>query len=315
MAGSRVLRAVLPHRRQVHRERDRQGQQRRQRGAAVEREHHRARVRRGHAQRARRQRAGLHRLRVVQRIEQLAERRGRHRRERAAEAGHDLRGVERLAIAPAQAVAQHERPAAAVGRHRPALRHARHQPPARVLGDQPFVEVAQHVAAGDFLAAVRVERARLRAVAALQDLRRRGERRECQHHAGQPRQWRERSKALLGGHGWYQGGDYTAGLAIVGDAPHIAVLPPMRGARVRSQSRQGCCDPAARRRRARCAGRLPRLRRARRGRLEDRHRAREVRLPHRRPASADVRRRARHRGAAQGPDPVRLGSRWRRTAA
>ena len=166
--GARVLRTEFLHSGQVNRECDRQGQQGRQGGAAAQGEDHPARLRRGDAERFGRKLSRLHRLRIAQGIEQLGERRCSRGGERAPETGHDLHCVQCLAIGPAQLLAQVEGPGAAVGGNIPALSDAGDQAASGIFRHQAFVKVAQHVAAGHFLATMRVERGRFRAVAALQ---------------------------------------------------------------------------------------------------------------------------------------------------
>ena len=83
-------------------------------------------------------------------------------------------------------------------------------------------------------------------------------------------------------------------------------LNPEDADHVRTQFRQGRTDH-----RRPPTGRLHRRRDEAGIGLADRHRAREIRLPPRRPASADLGRRAGHRCPARRPDPLRLGARHR----
>ena len=103
VARSRVLRAVALDRRQVDRIGDRQQQQARQGRRPHEMEHDGARIGRFDPERRWLQLAELDLVRVAQGFELFGEGSRGRRRERAPEAGDDLRRIERFAVRPASA--------------------------------------------------------------------------------------------------------------------------------------------------------------------------------------------------------------------
>lgn len=140
------------------RKRDRQGQPRQQIDRRVQTDAQGACVERLDAERVRRRAARLHLGAVVDRIQQGGQRCGRGWFKGAAKAGRNLRGINGLAIAPTRIGAQGEGPFQPIGTALPGFRQSRDQGALRVFRDQALVQIAQHVGAGDLLAAMRVQR-------------------------------------------------------------------------------------------------------------------------------------------------------------
>ena len=166
VAGSRMRIAVLGNRWQIHRHRDRQGQQFQQRCRSQQGDPKAARIDHGDA--ADRTGTGCHRI--------GADDGRQHRRqwcrgvpaECAVECGDDGVGIDRHAVRPFQIGAQKKRVDQAIVGHRPALGHAGHDAALGILADQTFVQITQDVLAGDVLRTLHVQCRWFRAIATTQ---------------------------------------------------------------------------------------------------------------------------------------------------
>ncbi len=170
LAGSRVLRSVRSQRRTVNGECPRLRQQAQQvRRGGRETDQHGAVVGRGDAELlgllfATRDGPG-----VQHRIDELRVGRGRFRIDEPAHAGDEICGHERVAVRPAQSVAQREAVFESVRGHGPVFSGGRH---GRAIGTdrgQAFEHVAQDIERAIGPRELRVERVRLRAIAPPQD--------------------------------------------------------------------------------------------------------------------------------------------------
>ena len=178
--------------------------------------------------------------------------------------------------------------------------------PARVLGHQALVQVAQHVAAGHFRAAVRVEGRGFRAVAAFQRLRR-GRKRQCATAPAAASATTGCSRTTV--HSGARAPDTGAGLAMSGArAPHHLL-------HLRSEARPcpvpATCKVAPITDRAQLVDyhRLGRDARSREWRIGTEHEKFGFRLDDLRPPTFEGERGI--EALLQGPDPLRLGTRRR----
>ena len=168
-ARARVLRAVLCERRPVHRERARLRQQPEQVWRRVdEPDHHGAVVRRADAERVGRLLAAHDGRSVHYRLEHLCIGRGRGRIHQPSHARHELGRADRIAVRPAQSIAQPERVLETVGTDGPRLSGRGHGTAVRAHRGQALEQVAEDVERRIGTRTLRVERLGLRAVAATQ---------------------------------------------------------------------------------------------------------------------------------------------------
>jgi hypothetical protein len=171
VAGPREQAAVLLVARSMQRVRHRvreQPQEIRRRVRELDRK--RVVVERANAERVGRQLARGDLVGVLDRREDERVRRQRRGIDAAAHAEHEVVGRDRVAVRPLRVLAQMERVDLAVGAHVPGLRGAGREVAVRLLVDEALEEVALDVRARELLAAMRVERLDLGAVAEVQHL-------------------------------------------------------------------------------------------------------------------------------------------------